>query len=82
MKKIIPFADEQTSLALGNLTIENRLDRIEVYGEIQITKDNQGLRQAIELKEIVDAVVASLQNQNLPPQIAPPVVSRVKNPFE
>ncbi len=58
MTQLQPFQDEATSLALDQLTIENRLDRIEIYGSLQITRDKAGLALARELKALLDATVA------------------------
>lgn len=81
MKKFLPFANEQDNLALDDLTIENRLDRLEIYGSLQITKDQTGLRLAKELKEIIDAAVHALEGETLPDQLPSPDIERVKNPF-
>ncbi|MEN3294982.1 MAG: hypothetical protein V7642_4235, partial [Burkholderiales bacterium] len=55
MTTIKPFTNEEESIAIGDLTIENRLDRVEMYGSAQITKDKAGLRLAQELRQVLDA---------------------------
>ncbi|MDB5825646.1 MAG: hypothetical protein JWR21_4350 [Herminiimonas sp.] len=77
-----PFQDEKTSLAVDDLTIENRLDRISIYGSIQITKDKAGLQQARKLKELIDATVMALDKASLPDHVAITPSEKVKNPFD
>ena len=84
MKKTIsPFANETESLGIGDLTIENRTDRISIYGSIDLTRDKAGLAHARMLKAVLDEVVQALETEkNLPDKIAPPDISdEVANPF-
>jgi hypothetical protein len=83
MSSIIPYGNEADALEIGDLTIENRLDQVSLYGELQLTKDKQGLRQAKELKAIVDAVVAALEAEKyLPERITFKPTDQVDNPFK
>jgi hypothetical protein len=83
MSAIKPYADEADSLEIGDLTVENRLDQVSIYGEIQLTKDKQGLQKAKELKAIVDAVVKALEaEKNLPERITFKPTDEVDNPFK
>jgi hypothetical protein len=50
-----PFENEQDSLVIDALTIENRIDQLEVYGSLAITRDKIGLAHALQLKQILDA---------------------------
>ena len=77
-----PYKDESESIALGDLTIENRSDRIELYGSLQITRDKAGLAAALELKELIDATVTALRGANLPEYIEEKPAKMVKNPFK
>ena len=45
MKKgFMPYENEIDSLKVGDdLTIENRLDKISIYGSVELTKDKEGL---------------------------------------
>ncbi|OQX11034.1 MAG: hypothetical protein BWK73_18705 [Thiothrix lacustris] len=56
-----------------DLNIENRLDRVSLYGSVDITRDQVGLEQALRLKSVVDGMVAVLeaeqQNAVLPEKI-------------
>jgi len=80
---IKPYQNEEESLVIGDLTVENRLDRVSVYGSIELTKDKAGLQQAKALKEIVDAVVTALeQEKELPEQVQVKPTETVKNPFD
>jgi hypothetical protein len=82
MTVIKAFQNEEESVGVGDLTIENRTDRIELYGSLQITRDKAGLRLARELKEVLDAAVDALEaEKDLPDRVelAPP--DRVDNPF-
>ncbi len=40
---IDPFNNEEDVIHVGELDIENRLDRISIHGSVDITKDQQGL---------------------------------------
>lgn len=78
---IKPYQNEEESLAIGELTVENRLDRIELYGSLALTKDKAGLALALQLKDVLDRTVAALQKEALPDKVAGKPSERVKNPF-
>lgn len=82
MSAFAPFKDEASVLALEGLTIENRIDRIEVYGNAQITRDKAGLALARELKQLLDAIVGSLEAEALPERIMEKPPEKVRNPFD
>ena len=82
MTSLKPFQDEITSLMLDELTIENRLDRVAIYGSLQITKDQSGLAHARELKQILCDIVAALEETDLPEQISLRPTDSVENPFK
>ena len=83
-KTISPFTNESESLGVGDLTIENRTDRISIYGNIDLTRDKAGLEHARMLKAVLDKVVQVLESEkNLPDKIAPPdTPDEVANPFQ
>lgn len=82
MATMKPFANESDSINIGDMTVENRLDQIEMYGNLALTRDKVGLKLARELKALVDATVAALESdKNLPDQLPPPQSDSVKNPF-
>ena len=79
---IKPYHNEAESLAISDLTVENRVDRVSVYGSIELTRDKAGLEQARALKEVIDAVVAALEaEKSLPDHISIKPTEKVKNPF-
>ena len=81
-----PYANESDTLQIEGLTIENRLDRISIYGSIDITRDKQGLKVAQELKALIDATIKTLEADAakgvLPDKIAVEATVTVGNPFE
>ncbi|WKW51813.1 hypothetical protein [Rhodomicrobium lacus] len=83
MMNFSPFRNETDAITLGGLTIENREDRVAVYGTLAITRDRAGLQAAKVLKETVDRIVKELETGgDLPVVVAsaePP--AKVKNPF-
>ena len=81
-KKFVPYANESDVLEIGNLTIENRVDRISLSGDIDLTLDKPGLALAKQLQTLLANVVAQLEKQELPDQLPPPEVTSVANPFE
>ncbi len=81
--RINPFADEAGAQRIGDLSIENRTDRVSLYGSLDLTRDQAGLRRAQDLKRIVDAVVRALAAEtDLPETVAHPKKPQtVRNPF-
>jgi hypothetical protein len=78
-----PFENEQDSLVIDALTIENRIDQLEIYGSMAITRDKIGLAHALQLKQILDAAVIALQHDPaLPDQITFKPSDQVDNPFK
>ncbi len=78
-----PFQNESQSLSIGELTVENRVDQVELYGSLAITRDKAGLQLARELKAVVDATLAQLEAApDLPEQIALRPTDHVDNPFK
>jgi hypothetical protein len=79
-----PFADEATALQIGGLTIENRLDRVALFGSVDLTKDRAGLQHARELRALLEAVVSTLEHEAdaLPDSVeVGKSIDTVKNPF-
>ncbi|AMP06403.1 hypothetical protein [Collimonas pratensis] len=81
MSKFVPFADESATLAIGKLNVENRLDRVSLFGDLDLTLDQAGLEHAKTLQALLDNVVAVLESQTLPDKIAAAPVVKVSNPF-
>ena len=83
MMNFSPFRNESDAVTLGNLKIENREDRIAIYGSLAITRDRAGLADAKALKSLLDRIVKELEDgPALPVAVAAaePTV-KVKNPF-
>lgn len=82
MGHMTPYANESESLEIGELTLENRLDQVTIYGSLDLTKDKAGLVQARQLKTIIDAIVTALEaEKSLPATLPPKPTETVKNPF-
>jgi hypothetical protein len=81
-KPFMAFQNETDSFQIGEMSIENRLDRISIYGNLEITKDKKGLSAALVLKRIVDASIEEMKrDKNLPEQISETQQESVPNPF-
>lgn len=76
-----PFFDESSSQVIAGLTMENHVDYVSIYGQGLITKDQQGLVQALALQKQINAIVTVLQVIDLPEQIENKPVVMVDNPF-
>ena len=79
---IKPFKNESDCLQIGDLTIENRLDRVSIYGSLDITLDQEGLKTAKELKAVLDLTLAEMEKIDLPEHIVVVESETVMNPFE
>ncbi len=78
-----PFANESESLQIDELTIENRTDKVSIYGSIDITRDKRGLEAARKLSALFKAMVDKLESEDLPDKLSQPKnMDTVKNPFE
>ena len=77
----VPFANEADVIQVGNLTIENRLDRITLDGDVDLTLDKAGLAHAKLLHQLLGDVVARLEAAALPDALPAPDVKTVDNPF-
>ncbi len=84
MTKLKPFADDAASISVGELTIESGLERIALYGSLDLTRDKQGLAHARALAALLDQAIQILEaDPSLPDAVPPPVAPKtVKNPFE
>lgn len=80
-----PYANESEVLQIEGLTIENRLDRISIHGEIDFTRDKQGLKAAKELKATLDTILKVLEADDakgkLPDAVSVEKTVSVDNPF-
>jgi hypothetical protein len=81
MKEFNPFKNESDCIQIGELTIENRVDRVSIFGSIDITLDKAGLAVANELKSIIDSTLANMEKIELPDKITIAPAESVNNPF-
>ncbi len=83
MTRLDPFTDDDASISIAGLTIENGTDRVALYGSLDITRDKQGLAQARALQALLDQAVRYLEAaKNLPDALPPPPSPKqVANPF-
>lgn len=81
-RKFVPYANESDVLHFGELMVENRLDRITISGDVDLTADQAGLALAKQLQQLLAAIVATLEGQELPAKLPPPAVKTVANPFD
>jgi hypothetical protein len=83
MKNFLPFRNESDAITVGDLKIENREDRIVVYGALAITRDRTGLAGARALKMILESIIKELEGEpELPVRVAAvEAPAEVKNPF-
>ena len=77
-----PYANEADVLRIGELEIENRVDRVTLTGDVVLTRDKAGLALAKELQAIVGGVVKALEDdKELPDAVKVKEARTVKNPF-
>lgn len=76
-----PFANEAEVIQVGNLNIENRLDRITLDGDVDLTLDQAGLAKATLLHQLLGEIIAAMAASPLPDALPPPDVHIVDNPF-
>jgi len=78
-KQFVAFSDQ--SLKIDELTIESREDQVAIYGDINITRDKEGLRKAHEIKALMESMIEALQKEDLPEKIKLKPIDVVDNPF-
>ena len=81
-EKFKPYANEADVLRIGELEIENRVDRVTLTGDVVLTRDKAGLVLARQLQALVDGVVKALEaDKQLPDVVELKAARTVKNPF-
>lgn len=81
-QSFMAYENEADSFQIDSLSVENRLDRISIYGSLELTKDRHGLESALKLKRIIDAAIDALKrDKNLPEHIEIKPSDSVQNPF-
>ena len=77
-----PYANEADVLRIGDLEIENRVDRVSLTGDVVFTKDMVGLALAKELQSLIERIVNALDaEKKLPQTVELKAIETVKNPF-
>jgi hypothetical protein len=77
-----PFENDTESHAIHDLTLENQLDRVNIYGNLQIGKDQVGLAAAKVLQAYLNAIVTRLEAEaDLPQQLDAAATQEIENPF-
>ena len=79
------FQNESEVLSIGEFNIENRLDRVSLFGSLDVTHDAAGLELALKLKIILDGLVLVLTDEqaagSLPDRITTNPTDEADNPF-
>ncbi|MBK0063436.1 MULTISPECIES: hypothetical protein [unclassified Acinetobacter] len=76
-----PFENGNESSNIEDLTLENQVDRVSLYGNLQITKDQHGLTLAKKLQTFLNTIVTELEKQPLPEKIQIKTEEEIDNPF-
>ena len=77
-----PYSNEADVLRIGDLEIENRLDRVTLTGDVVLTRDKAGLALAKDLLTLMRNVVKALEDdKQLPDVVKLKEAKTVKNPF-
>ncbi|WP_198381519.1 hypothetical protein [Roseomonas sp. KE2513] len=82
--KFIPYADEAATMRLDGMMVENRLDRVSLYGSLDLTRDRAGLESARRLQSLLQAAIAVLEGEGerLPQRVVTGEGNdTVRNPF-
>ena len=78
-----PFDDQ--SFQVGELTVESAADRIAFYAQVELTRDQAGLKRAQQLSDYLKATVqvlsADLAEKALPERLEQDPLPRRPNPF-
>ena len=77
-----PYANESDVIRIGDLEIENRVDRVTLTGDVVLTKDQAGLVLARELQVLLGRLVKVLEaEKELPEAVQVKPAQVIKNPF-
>lgn len=82
MQEFRPYKNEKDVIRIGGLEIENRLDRVSITGDLVLTKDQNGLALANDLRILAARIVKNLEKEKkLPKSIEEKPSKVVPNPF-
>lgn len=77
-----PYENGTESHAIHDLTVENDLDCVSLSGNLQLTKDQAGLKAAKVLQALLNDVVTALENTaDLPDAVQRKQSGEIENPF-
>lgn len=78
-----PFAEDASVQTFAGFSIENGTQRIALHGSLDLTRDRAGLERARTLKSLFEAIVVTLETEDLPDSIPdePETAEPVRNPF-
>ena len=77
-----PFEKGDESTKIYDLTLENQTDCINIYGNLQISHDQEGLKTAKALQAFLNDLVKTLESEtNLPEKIQIQNAKEIENPF-
>lgn len=69
-QSFMAYENETDSFLIDKFTVKNKLDRIFLYGSLEITRDSEGLEYALKLKRVIDAAIDALKrDKQLPRRI-------------
>lgn len=69
-KAFMAYENETDNFLIDTLTVKNQLDRVSIYGSLDLTKDRRGYEHALKLKRIIDAAIDALRrDKRLPDRI-------------
>ena len=82
MDRFQPFANESDVVRIGNLEIENRIDRLTLTGDLVLSRDRGGLALARELHALLGRAIATMEaDPGLPERIELLAARTAPNPF-
>lgn len=77
-----PYHSGTESHAIHDLTVENASDCVSLYGNLQLTKDQAGLKAAKVLQALLNDVVQTLESEtDLPEVVVREAGGEIENPF-
>ena len=78
-----PYANESDVLRIGDLEIENRVDRVTLTGDVVLTRDQAGLALGRELQSLIGRLIEVLEaDKSLPKAVQIKAAENIKNPFD
>ena len=77
-----PYDNESDVIRIGDLEIENRVDRVALMGDVVLTKDKVGLALAKELQALLGNIIQCLESDDkLPDAVVLKPTTEEENPF-